>query len=249
MTVDADGAGAEGTVLGYLDGSNTGWAADASVGDTFVTNPISTTDDLLFGDRNDGDRNFEGMISEARVWSEARTAEQIDDIFDIRIDNPGSEATLQGYWTFDALDANGAAVDLSQNTNDAQVLQGPPGNLHGAALSFDGEATEALSDYVEVAHDDVLKQDFFTWEATVKWDGSPELMYALSKPVGAGGFGTGTGLSISNGIVGLAVTPDGGAPIGAGGSTTLPVGEWVTISGTYDAVSYTHLTLPTIYSV
>ncbi len=61
-------------------------------------------------------RPLQGMIAEARVWSVARTPEQIwENMY--RIENPEADPTLIGYWKFD--DGEGNVVkDYSQYHND-----------------------------------------------------------------------------------------------------------------------------------
>ena len=64
----------------------------------------------------DDDRPLMGMICEARVWSVARTPEQIwDNMY--RISNPKEDPTLIGYWKFDEGKGN-VIRDYSMYGND-----------------------------------------------------------------------------------------------------------------------------------
>lgn len=71
---------------------------------------------FFIGKSYDDYRPLNGKIAEARVWSVARTPEQIwDNMYEIQ--NPTDDATLLGYWKFN--DANGNTVkDYSQYHND-----------------------------------------------------------------------------------------------------------------------------------
>lgn len=61
-------------------------------------------------------RPLQGKIAEARVWSVARTPEQIwENMY--RIDNPEGDATLIGYWKFDEGKGN-TVKDYSMYHND-----------------------------------------------------------------------------------------------------------------------------------
>ena len=61
-------------------------------------------------------RPLQGKIAEARVWSVARTPEQIwENMY--RIENPEEDATLIGYWKFDEGQGN-TVKDYSQYHND-----------------------------------------------------------------------------------------------------------------------------------
>lgn len=71
---------------------------------------------FFIGRSYDNHRPLNGKIAEARVWSVARTPEQIwDNMYGIR--NPADDATLLGYWKFN--DAQGNTVkDYSRYHND-----------------------------------------------------------------------------------------------------------------------------------
>ena len=69
---------------------------------------------------HDLSRQFDGEICEARIWSVARTQEQIyQSMYDIP--NPATEPTLRAYWKFD----EGTGLEVEDRTghgNNAKVV-------------------------------------------------------------------------------------------------------------------------------
>ena len=179
-------------VSGYLNGSDNNWVADSTTGNTFTddADTIAPTDPLLLGDRPTGGRPYEGMISDARIWSEERSASEIADNYQQRLDDPKNEGGLAGYWRFDDVTSQGVAPDSSNNNNDAVVGKGASANPFAATLSFDGS-----NDHVEIsgAGSDLGPKsgDAFTWEAWIK---SPDVSSArtilsMGDSSGAGSVG------------------------------------------------------------
>jgi hypothetical protein len=64
------------------------------------------------------DHYFEGIIDEVRIWSEARTSQQIRDNMYRELPSPGLEANLAAYYQFNE-GSDQTTEDLSQNTNTA----------------------------------------------------------------------------------------------------------------------------------
>ncbi len=64
-------------------------------------------------------RPLNGMIAEARVWSVARTPEQINESM-YGIENPQNDATLLGYWKFNEGEGN-TVKDYSQYGNNGEA--------------------------------------------------------------------------------------------------------------------------------
>ena len=159
-----------GPFKGYLDGSNNNWVPNSGSGDTFTPTEISPTGQLTLGARDYGggvDEQYEGQLDEVRVWSTARTAEQIDDNFQKEL--TGSETGLTALWQFEADDiVNGTVKDITDNGHTAIMGSSIPGDdaeplfiippVH--ALSFDG-----TDDYVDTGVT-TLGEDF-TFEAWV----------------------------------------------------------------------------------
>lgn len=73
-----------------------------------------------YGESYDPSRHFDGEVCEARIWSVARTQQQIwDNMYDIS--NPADEPELKAYWKFD--EGTGMTVtDRTGNGNDAKVI-------------------------------------------------------------------------------------------------------------------------------
>jgi len=73
-----------------------------------------------YGESHDISRQFDGEVCEARIWSVARTQEQIyQNMYDIP--NPTAEPTLRAYWKFD--EGTGLeVVDRTGHGNNAKVV-------------------------------------------------------------------------------------------------------------------------------
>lgn len=72
---------------------------------------------LFFGKSYDDTRQLNGDIAEVRIWSVARTPEQIrENMYDIP--DPENETTLLGYWKFDEGEGN-IIYDRTGHGNDA----------------------------------------------------------------------------------------------------------------------------------
>ncbi len=73
-----------------------------------------------YGDSHDLSRMFDGELCEARIWSEARSLEQIRASM-YNIENPSAETTLCAYWKFD--EGTGTVIeDKSGHGNNAAVM-------------------------------------------------------------------------------------------------------------------------------
>ncbi|WP_195475006.1 DUF1735 and LamG domain-containing protein [Bacteroides finegoldii] len=86
-----------------------------------------------YGESHDISRQFDGEICEARIWSVARTAEQIwQNMYDIP--NPTEEPNLCAYWKFD--EGTGLkVVDRTGHGNDAKVIPYWKGSDHTEVYS------------------------------------------------------------------------------------------------------------------
>ena len=83
-----------------------------------VTNPENTVSSVkrFIGRSYDDYRPLNGKIAEARVWSVARTLEQIwENMYEI--ENPENDSTLLGYWKFNEGSGN-TVKDYSMYGND-----------------------------------------------------------------------------------------------------------------------------------
>ena len=108
----------------YIDGSDDSASqfAGSSIGDTIYNG----TGQLSIGSysSNSGiEDSFDGLIDEARVWSDVRTPTEISDNYQTEI--AGSEAGLVGYWK-----VNDSLLDETSNDNDLT-------NINTAVFSTD----------------------------------------------------------------------------------------------------------------
>lgn len=88
---------------------------------------------FLIGYSYNPDRPLNGMISQVRIWSVARTQEEIfRDMYDV--ESPETKPELRAYWKFDEGSGN-TVKDWSQYGNDAVCLD-------GANNMEEGERTE-----------------------------------------------------------------------------------------------------------
>lgn len=77
---------------------------------------------FLIGYSYNPDRPLNGMISQVRIWSVARTQEEIfRDMYDV--ESPETKPELRAYWKFDEGSGN-TVKDWSQYGNDAVCLDG-----------------------------------------------------------------------------------------------------------------------------
>jgi hypothetical protein len=88
-----------GTVSLYVDGVLINSATDANIGATSATHPTSIP--ILIGSdagqlEQQTTRNFQGSISDVRIWNVLRTPEEISDNYRRRL--IGNEPRLKGYW-------------------------------------------------------------------------------------------------------------------------------------------------------
>lgn len=96
-----------------------------NLGDKAADNEFGNGGDFNFyfgrsyGESHDRSRMFDGEICEARIWSVARTQEQIrSSMYDIP--DPSAEPALRAYWKFD--EGTGTVIaDHTGNGNDARV--------------------------------------------------------------------------------------------------------------------------------
>lgn len=73
-----------------------------------------------YGESHDATRMFDGELCEARIWSEARTQEQIRSMM-YDIPDPASQPTLCAYWKFD--EGTGTVIaDKSGHGNNGVVI-------------------------------------------------------------------------------------------------------------------------------
>ena len=111
------------TLTFYIDGSSVGTS-------TAVSGSLSlpTNQDLFIGQRSGGSGFFDGDIDEVRIWDVVRTAQQIDDNYDVSL--TGNESGLVSYWKFN--EGSGTTAIDSAGSNDGTIV----GATYTAGSSF-----------------------------------------------------------------------------------------------------------------
>lgn len=99
----------------YIDGEASGAPVDWSAYPPAVTGGAA-----VMGRNTSGDNPFEGQVSEARIWNDARTAGEIADNYLDRLS--GAEDGLAGYWPLNE-EGGGSAANAVPGGTDA-TLQG-----------------------------------------------------------------------------------------------------------------------------
>jgi len=115
---DNDPATNTGTARLYANGQfEQEWSVAGPVGD------VNGTNGLGLGGRGPGGNNVHGTIDEVRIWSVARTAQDIASQYNRTLTYPETEIGLAGYWTFDERDGP-IAFDHSGHGNHAHLGDG-----------------------------------------------------------------------------------------------------------------------------
>jgi hypothetical protein len=205
IAYNADNASNEPTI--YLNGDQAEIVVQSSPSGNRLTDPDN---DLVFGDRESPNSAapFVGELSDIRLWSDIRTAQEIADNYHKRLD--GNEAGLAGYWplyegsTLRVLDKTSNAADGAisgatwKRENIARANFTPPKIVESNALDFDGD-----DDLVTVSDDAALDiTSALTVEAWVKGTDDDTQRRVISKadaymmrlnPTGEGGGIGGSG--------------------------------------------------------
>lgn len=147
----------DGTTLKlYIDGA----LVKTETNTNAALQPALDTKALEIGSYDGTQQHFEGTIDEVRIWSDARTAQEIADNYNEEID-PGAQGLTANY-RFD--DVKG---DVVQNTASYTHSGGDP----SAVLVLDG-----VDDYVTAALGDGTVTDTFTMATWVKQDARSSTM-------------------------------------------------------------------------
>jgi hypothetical protein len=129
------------TATAYTNGS-LALVRDISV----LTGDISPTSQLVFGARFNLINEYTGMLDEVRIWSVARTQDQIQSTKDRQL--IGNEAGLVGYWRFNE-GSGSTALDSSVNSNT--------GTITGAVYVDDDLPSLADSTFHNLSPEDVIQ--------------------------------------------------------------------------------------------
>ncbi len=217
------------TMTFYKDGTQVGSPVSiTSVGDA--------NSDMLFIGRDSQGRYVDGQMDEVRIWSDARTADEIAANYQKQL--AGNENNLTAYYRFDddpdgttvanKATSTGNALDGTL-TGDASMISVP---LH--AINFDGSNDTLRKDLV--SGDSVLTgSSSFTYEMRVKTDASgTQTMMSIGENAGNVTTSNGTALRIeSDGSLGFnRSTGDNAADVK--GSAAINDGLWHHVAVSYD---------------
>ncbi|MEO1068244.1 MAG: LamG domain-containing protein, partial [Cyanobacteria bacterium J06638_6] len=188
-------------VDGQLEDSTPDTTADSSTS-------TSNTAPLYLGRRGQSSEFFfTGQIDDVRLWNVARTQAEIQADLSGALENPGAEANLVGYYTFE----DGTVKDLSQEGNngtlDGAIIVPPASTIYtrtwdGSSWNdqqvvaqqsdlrisklllddFGGNAAVYWTDDIEPSYSAVVQQDGPTWYYRLNDAGSP-----TAENLGSGG--------------------------------------------------------------
>lgn len=226
--------GATRTLKIYVDG-----VLEATTVATSGT-PVIDPNDLLIGAGDDTSgpgisQFFDGMIDDVRLWSDVRTAEEIQDNMSTPIE-PSNETNLAGYWRLD--EKSGTAVeDISGNNNNGVVKNGPVFTDETSPVGRDDSVTlDGVNDYMSAAIGTGTFSNAYTMEGWIYVDQSDisssvlvpfELFQSTSFVENA--------VQIVNGKLDMWVQGfTNGTTTTIRSSTDVPTGQWVHIAGTLD---------------
>lgn len=171
---------------------------------------------------------FNGDIDEYRIWSEARSADEIRLNYDQQIDNPAGQATLKAHYRFDD-DHTGTTVDdLSASNNNGTLVNGAAiVNVPQSALKLDG-----TNDYLDIgpAGDLATGNNAFTYEAWIKTEGA----IARHEIISLGNRSTNESTFLYTHATTGALVFDNFTTKGITGSTVVHDREWHHVSVVYD---------------
>jgi hypothetical protein len=116
----AGSKGSDGWMRVYVDGAPSGEL------ETALTDAIVGPEQILFGGNQIDGRYFRGRIREVRLWAAVRTAAEISQAYDRRLQ--GDEPGLIGYWPLDE-GSGTTGHDLTAAGNHATLGDGNPNNV------------------------------------------------------------------------------------------------------------------------
>jgi hypothetical protein len=174
VVVTWDGSNPASGVKVYVDNAQ---VASSFTNDGIGSPQSESSDDYLIGNRGAGDRTFNGLIDDVRIYNRALSADEIKRLYKIgataKISTTQTTDSLKtglvGHWTFDGKHMSGThAYDASGNGNRGTLTGGPVRGIGkiGQGLSFDGS-----NDTIEAGNGSSLKferTDQFSGAAWIK---------------------------------------------------------------------------------
>jgi len=154
--------GTANTIQLYVDGV----AGPTASTSALTASQFANTDDLLIGEDNvNNNPNYKGMLDDIRIWSDARTADEIQAHYKHQL--AGNESNLAAYYTMES--ADGKTIEDKTSNNLDITLNDSDGinvvNLPTSAIDLDG-----VNDYVDIGALSENISGAFTMEAWVKLD-------------------------------------------------------------------------------
>lgn len=192
VSVVLDQSGATTSIAFYKNGS----AVTSNLGLDNIDNMSTTTAPFRIGASNDGlgaaEDFFDGIIDEVRVWSDVRTALEINDNYNTELLDPTNEANLEGYWAFDGqvlTDGSTNGNDLTNNNSATFTTDTPDiggiGALDSVMWSIEAICYED-GDPVDVSWGTAIEQaDANTYELG-GFNISPEMTFTPNGTIQAG---------------------------------------------------------------
>ncbi|MGD8778928.1 MAG: FG-GAP-like repeat-containing protein [Ignavibacteria bacterium] len=91
-----------------------------SIKDDYFNYLQTTTNNLYIGNREAGDRPFNGKIDEVRIWNYAKSASEIRENMHKTLQ--GDEAGLVGYWQMNSSAGSATVIDAGSGGNDGTLI-------------------------------------------------------------------------------------------------------------------------------
>lgn len=227
-------------IAGVRDGNNlriyVNGVEDASATNITGYGSVDDTADFQIGALN-GINFFDGLIDDARVWSDARSSQEISD--NMTIELVGTETNLVGYWKL-----NNDYLDETSNNNDLTASGSPVFSTtvfcsDNNTLSVDLESTSSQYLYATDSTSLSMTSDF-SIEAWIKPESLPSASETRCIVSKRDNSGHSYEMYIYNNAgtmeLGILWTPDGSSFNSQSIACPLVAGKWNHIAITFDAV-------------
>ncbi|MEX2311549.1 MAG: LamG-like jellyroll fold domain-containing protein, partial [Rhodospirillales bacterium] len=188
------------------------------------------------GNVDNGALGFQGQLDEARIWSEARSAEDIAEGYQQRLGDSVDTSNLEGYWRFDQVHEHGYAIDLSGHGNFAGIGHGAPADPYTPVMNFDGSTSDITTAAAPAISGSHSAEVWFKTTST----GTVVVMSTVDGNTDDRDY---MQIRLDNGIVNMEVAGDTGFDVYTfNASDTLNDGEWHHVAYSYDVSTQTFAT-------